>query len=161
MAKTQFGPGVIVTSKFLNGAQQIYFDGLNEDWHYPPISIDDIQQGGSLGLDGRYVTIATDQTYGNTPVTGNKSFMGLIAYGDVVTSVPANAPKSFSTNAKFNIGGSTQAYADRFANLSSEDIITKEVLNELVFDRQRFRFPEHRRRFLLICLATLLYLILI
>ena len=142
MSKTNFGPGVIVTSKFLNGAQQIYFDGLNEDWHYPPISIDDIQQGGSLGLDGRYVTIATDQTYGNTPVTGNKSFMGLVAYGDVVTSVPANAPKSFSTNAKFNIGGQTQAYADRFANLSSEDIITKEVLNELVFEGSGSGFPN-------------------
>ena len=67
MAKTNFGPGVIVTSKFLNGAQQIYFDGLQEDWHYPPISIDDIQQGGSLGLDGRYVTIATDQSMETLP----------------------------------------------------------------------------------------------
>jgi len=142
MAKTQFGPGVIVTSKFLNGAQQIYFDGLNEDWHYPPISLDDIQQGGSLGLDGRYVTIATDQIYGNTPVTGNKSFMGLVSYGDSTYSVAANAPKSFSTNVKFNLGGQTQPYADRFANLSSEDIVTKEVLNDLVFEDSGSGFPN-------------------
>lgn len=141
MAKTQFGPGVIVTSKFLNGAQQIYFDGLNEDWHYPPISTDDIQQGGSLGLDGRYVTIATDQVYGNTPVTGNKSFMGLVAFGDTAYSVASTAPKSFSTNAKFNLGGLTQPFADRFANLNTEDIITKQVVDALVFENSGSGFP--------------------
>ncbi len=142
MSKTTFGPGVIVTSKFLNGAQQIYFDGLQEDWHFSPISINDIQQGGSLGLDGRYMTIATDQIYGNTPVTGNKSFMGLVSYGDTTYSIAANAPKSFTTNAKFNLGGSTQSYADRFANLSSEDIVTKEVLNDLVFEGGGSSFPN-------------------
>lgn len=142
MAKTQFGPGVIVTSKFLNGAQQIYFDGLEEDWHFPPISIDDIQQGGSLGLDGRYVTIATDQIYGNTPVTGNKSFMGLVSFGDSTFSVATAAPKSFSTNVKFNLGGSSQSYANRFANLNSEDIITKEVLNDLVYEGGGDGFPN-------------------
>ena len=140
MAKTQFGPGVIVTSKFLNGAQQIYFDGLDEDWHYPPINIGDIQQDGSLGLDGRYVTIATDQVFGNTPVTGNKSFMGLVSFGDATQSQPTNAPKSFSTNVKFNLGNSV-LYADKFANLSDEDIITKEVLNDLVFEGNGSGFP--------------------
>lgn len=140
MAKTQFGPGVIVTSKFLNGAQQIYFDGLDEDWHYPPISVEDIQQDGQNGLDERYVTIATNQVYGNTPVTGNKSFMGLIGFGDAAQADATNAPKSFSTNAKFNFGGST-SYSDRFANLASEDIITKEVLNDLVFNGDGDNFP--------------------
>ena len=140
MAKTQFGPGVIVTSKWLNGAQQIHFDGLDEDWHYPPISVEDIQLDGSLGLDGRYVTIATNQIYGGTPVTGNKSFMGLVSFGDTAQSTAANAPKSWATNVKFNLGGSA-IYADRFANLSSEDLITKEVLNDLVFEGDGSGFP--------------------
>ena len=142
MAKTQFGPGVIVTSKWLNGAQQIFFDGLNEDWHYPPISTDDIQQGGTLGLDGRYVTIATDQSYGNNPVTGNKSFMGLVSFGDSAYSVAATAPKSFTTNKKFNLGGSLLPFADRFANLNTEDILTKQVLDALVFENSGSGFPN-------------------
>jgi len=141
MAKTQFGPGVIVTSKWLNGAQQIFFDGLNQDWHYPPISTDDIQQGGTLGLDGRYVTVATDQVYGDTPITGNKSFMGLAAFGDASYSVASTAPKSYSTNAKFNLGGSIQPFANRFANLNTEDILTKQVLDALVFENSGSGFP--------------------
>ena len=39
MAKTTFGPGVIVTSKWLNGAKEIKFDGQDKDWHYALNSI--------------------------------------------------------------------------------------------------------------------------
>jgi len=132
MAKTTFGPGVIVTSKFLNGAQKIYFDGLDQDWHYDPISISDIQLGGADGLDSRYVTIATDQVYGGTPITGNKSFIGPVAFGAQTLTTNYEAPKSWSTLAKFNQGGSSQPVSTKLAYLAPEDIITKEVLTEQI-----------------------------
>ena len=91
MAKTTFGPGVIVTSKFLNGAQNIYFDGQNLDWHYPPINSGDIQRGGTTGIDNVYVTVSTEQTFSGVPITGNKSFMGRVAFGDAVSSSPLAA----------------------------------------------------------------------
>ncbi len=132
MAKTTFGPGVSVTSKFLNGLQQIHFDGLNEDFHYPPINLSDIQRGGDSGVDSVYVTLETDQTYAGTPVTGNKSFMGLVAFGDETSTIPSNAPKSWTSNAKFNQGGSTQTFDVKYANLADEDIVTKEILQERI-----------------------------
>ena len=132
MAKTTFGPGVIVTSKFLNGLQQLHFDGLDEDFHYPPINLSDVQRGGDSGLDSIYVTIGTDQTYAGTPVTGNKSFMGLAAFGDETSAIPANAPKSWATNDKFNQGGTSQTFSIKYSNLSDEDMLTKAVLEQRV-----------------------------
>ena len=132
MAKTTFGPGVIVTSKFLNGAQNIYFDGQNLDWHYPPINSGDIQRGGTAGIDNVYVTVSTEQTFGGVPITGNKSFMGRVNFGDIVSSSPLYAPASYSTNAKFNQGGATQTFTTKFANLAAADILTKQVLEQQV-----------------------------
>ena len=132
MAKTTFGPGVIVTSKFLNGAQNIYFDGQNLDWHYPPINSGDIQRGGSAGVDNVYVTVATDQTFGGVPITGNKSFMGRITFGDSLSASALAAPASFSTNAKFNVGGATQTFTAKYANLSVADVLTKEILTQQI-----------------------------
>lgn len=132
MAKTIYGPGVIVTSKWLNGARQIHFDGQDLDWHYDPINAKDIQRGGEDGLDEVYVTLNTDQTYITRPITGNKSFLGLASFGDAAFSYPGNAPKSFSTNAKFDVGGVGASYGVKFANLQDEDIITKKILREQV-----------------------------
>jgi len=132
MSKTTFGPGVIVTSKFLNGAQQIYFDGADLDWHYPPISLNDIQRGGAEGLDNIFVTLATEQTFGGTPITAHKSFMSLVEFGNEVQADPNTAPKSWSTLAKFNLGGADQDYFTKLANLSDEDLITKQVYSELI-----------------------------
>ena len=71
--KTTFGPGVIVTSKWLNGAQKLYFDGTDSDWHFDPINSQDIQRGGTYGFDTQYVTTSTDQEYGNTAgISGRK-----------------------------------------------------------------------------------------
>ena len=134
--KTTFGPGVIVTSKWLNGAREIYFDGQDADWHYSPISLGDIQRGGSEGLDSIYVTTTSDQTFGGTPITGRKSFMGFVAFGDASNSNPDNAPVSWTTLAKFNQGGSEQNFTLKFANLAGQDIITKEIL-----DQQIINFP--------------------
>lgn len=132
MAKTTFGPGVIVTSKFLNGAQNIYFDGQNLDWHYPPINSGDLQRGGTAGIDNVYVTVATEQTFSGVPITGNKSFMGRVNFGDSVSSSPLAAPASYSTNTKFNQGGATQTFTVKYANLSSADVLTKEVMTQQI-----------------------------
>ncbi len=127
--KTTFGPGVVVTSKFLNGAQQIYFDGADLDWHYAPINLNDIQRGGVAGIDNAYVTLDTDQVLGNAPIIGRKSFLGLVDFGGAyVTADPTAAPKSYATRKKFNIGGEGQSFVPKFANLDDEDLITKEVL---------------------------------
>ncbi len=132
MAKTTFGPGVIVTSKFLNGAQNIYFDGQNLDWHYPPINSGDLQRGGSAGVDNVYVTVSTDQTFGGVPITGNKTFMSRVTFGDSLSASALAAPASFSTNAKFNVGGATQTFTAKYANLSVADVLTKEILTQQI-----------------------------
>ena len=132
MSKTTFGPGVIVTSKFLNGAQNIYFDGQQLDWHYPPINSGDIQRGGSAGVDNVYVTVSTDQTFGGVPITGNKTFMSRVTFGDSLSASALAAPASFSTNAKFNVGGATQTFSAKYANLSVADVLTKEILTQQI-----------------------------
>jgi hypothetical protein len=132
MAKTLFGPGVIVTSNWLNGAREIRFDGEDLDWHFQPINSRDIQRGGETGLDTVYVTLRTDQTYGNQPIQGFKSFMGLVEFGDQSNTNPNYAPLSWNTNAKFNQGGSFQDFALKFSQLENSDIITKEILVERI-----------------------------
>ena len=128
MAKTTYGPGVIVTSKWLNGAQKLYFDGQDLDWHYAPINLGDIQRGGVLGFDSGYVTLDSDQVYSTTPVYGAKTFMGYVEFGNAIFSNPAAAPMSFSTNAKFDKGGTTQDFSVKYANLANADLVTKYVL---------------------------------
>lgn len=132
MAKTLFGPGVIVTSQWLNGAREISFDGADADWHYAPINQNDIQRGGNSGLDSVYVTLETDQSYGSTPVTGRKSFMGLVQFGDQVNTNGLSAPLSWNTNAKFNQGGAQQSFLVKYAQLDGPDLVTKEILNERI-----------------------------
>lgn len=128
--KTTFGPGVIVTSKWLNGAKQLHFDGLDQDWHYSPINRSDIQRGGEDGLDNVFVTMKTDQEYRATGgITGRKSFMSQVQFGDTLSATGQLAPLSWSTNAKFHIGGSA-LFSEKYANLQGEDLITKEILNE-------------------------------
>ena len=130
MSKTTFGPGVLVTSKWLNGPQKLYFDGADLDWHYAPINANDIQRGSVAGIDNVYVTLDTNQVYGNTPIVGRKSFLGLVDFGgEYSIADPTAAPKSFSTLKKFNIGGESQSFTLRFANLQAEDLITKDVLS--------------------------------
>jgi hypothetical protein len=131
--KTTFGPGVIVTSKWLNGAKEIFFDGLDADWHYQPINGKDIQRGGSDGLDGVYVTVTTDQEFGSNPgITGRKSFMSRVQFGDKTNSSGFVSPLSWNTNARFNTGGDDQSFSLKFANLEDADLVTKQVLSEQI-----------------------------
>jgi len=147
MAKTTFSSGVIVTSQWLNGAQQIYFDGQDLDWHYPPLGISSLVLSGPNGLDNRYVTLGTDQptTAGGlyvsgTPISGAKVVTGPWSYGynPLIVGNPANvianAPKSFTTNDKYdNAGGiSPSTVAQRWAALASEDLITKKIAGEYI-----------------------------
>jgi hypothetical protein len=68
MAKTTFADSVIITSSFLNGAQEIFFDGQNEDWHFAPIDTDDIDIGN---FSDKFVTLDTDQTIGAKKIFHN------------------------------------------------------------------------------------------
>ena len=131
--KTTFGPGVIVTSKWLNGAQKLYFDGTDSDWHFDPISSQDIQRGGTYGFDTQYVTTNTDQEYGNTAgISGKKSLIGQVQFGSSTYSSGFGAPLSWNTNARFNTGGSDQNFTLKYSNLEDADLITKQVLTERI-----------------------------
>ncbi|MDX1371212.1 MAG: hypothetical protein R3321_02010 [Nitrososphaeraceae archaeon] len=63
MARTTFGDGTIVTTQFLNGAQKLYFDGLDQDWHYDPLDVEDMDTSDiGTGLGTKFVTLDTRQT---------------------------------------------------------------------------------------------------
>ena len=144
MAKTTFSSGVIVTSEWLNGAQQIFFDGQQIDWHYPPLGLNSLVRTGPNGLDSAYVTLTTDQPeldsngllLSGAPISGNKVVTGMwnFGYDPLQVGNPANirenAPKSYTTNDKYNYAGGfpTPTVPQKFASLDNADLITKEVL---------------------------------
>ena len=131
--KTTFSSGVIVTSAWLNGAQQIYFDGqVGLDWHYNPLGLNSLVATGPNGLDSRYITLGTDQPnldstglfLNGVPITGSKVVSGVWNFG-YDTSVAGNP-----TNDKYNFanGVPTPTPAQKLAALSDADLVTKEVL---------------------------------
>lgn len=145
--KTTFSSGVIVTSAWLNGAQQIYFDGQNIDWHFNPLGLNSLITSGVNGLDARYITLGTDQpslTAGlyvsGSPISGGKVVTGLwnFGYDTAIVSNPtntaANAPKSYTTVQKYLDAGGilTPTIAQKYGALSDEDLITKVVLTDQV-----------------------------
>jgi hypothetical protein len=145
MAKTTFSSGVIVTSQWLNGAQQIYFDGQDLDWHYQPLGLNSLVRTGPNGLDSAYVTLGTDQPeldaagkfLAGLPVSGSKVITGLWNFGydqnpilGNPANVIANAPKSFTTNDKYNNanGIPSPTIPQKFAALVDADLVTKLTL---------------------------------
>lgn len=144
--KTTFSSGVIVTSQFLNGAQQIHFDGQDLDWHYPPLGLNSLVRTGPNGLDSAYVTLGTNQPEldpsglysSGSPISGDKVITGMWNFGyDPLqignpANIRANAPKSYTTNDKYDyangIPGPT--IPQKFNALDSEDLVTKEILNQ-------------------------------
>jgi hypothetical protein len=150
--KTVFSSGVIVTSSWLNGAQQIYFDGAENDWHYPPLGLNSLVQTGPNGLDSAYVTLDTDQpsliTTGpntglyssGTPISGTKVVTGVFNFGydPTIAGNPANtisnAPRSYTTNGKYEnaAGTPTPSISQKFAVLDNSDLVTKLVLLEQI-----------------------------
>ena len=141
--KTTFSSGVIVTSQWLNGSQQIYFDGQDLDWHYAPLGLNSLVRTGPNGLDSAYVTLDTNQPemtpggllISGTPIGGNKVITGLWNFGFDAqpgnpVNTPANAPRSYTTNDKYNL---TPGTADqKFQALNSADLVTKEVVKQWV-----------------------------
>jgi hypothetical protein len=147
MAKTTFSSGVIVTSQWLNGAQQIYFDGQDLDWHYPPLGLSSLVISGPNGLDNRYITLGTDQPtvvagvyQSGISISGSKVVTGPWGYGydpSLVgnpANIIANAPKSFTTNSKYdNAGGNNPStIPQRWAALAAEDLVTKKTVDEFL-----------------------------
>jgi hypothetical protein len=146
MAKTTFSSGVIVTSAFLNGAQQIYFDSQDLDWHYPPLGLNSLVRTGPNGLDSAYVTLTTEQPeldntgllLAGAPISGGKVVTGLwnFGYDPLVVGNPVNirenAPKSYTTNDKYNYanGFPSPSVPQKFNALDNADLITKEVLEQ-------------------------------
>ena len=146
--KTTFSSGVIVTSAWLNGAQQIYFDGQDLDWHYAPLGLNSLVRTGPNGLDSAYVTLTSDQPeldsngllISGAPISGSKVITGLwnFGYDPFVVGNPqnvrANAPKSFTTNDKYDYAGGlpTPTVPQKFAALDAADIVTKEVVEQWV-----------------------------
>lgn len=149
MAKTTFSSGVIVTSNFLNGFKEIYFDGQDLDHHYNPLGLDSLVTKGPNGLDSRYITLDTEQPVLSTtgifltgqPISGNKITTGYWGFGfnpDINPTIFQNfenAPRSYLTNLKYqNAGGiSPSTVAQRYGSLDSADLITKEVLTEQLY----------------------------
>lgn len=147
--KTTFSSGVIVTSKWLNGAQQIYFDGQESlDWHYAPLGLNSLVRTGPNGLDSAYVTLTTDQPeltgagllISGAPISGSKVITGVwnFGYDPLQVGNPANirenAPKSYTTNDKYNFAGGfpSPTVPQKFNSLAGADIVTKEVLEQWV-----------------------------
>lgn len=146
MAKTLFSSGVIVTSEWLNGARNIVFDGQDLDWHYNPLGLNSLVTVGPDGLDGRYITLNTDQPglsssgefLTGQPISGGKVVTGSWTFGFNPTENPSltqdydNAPQSHLTNLKYeNANGIDPAsITQKFAALSDSDLITKKILVE-------------------------------
>lgn len=144
--KTTFSSGVIVTSQFLNGAQQIYFDGQDLDWHYPPLGLSSLVRSGPNGLDSSYVSLDGDQPQidstglyiSGVGISGEKVVEGVWNFGYnpyVVGNPPnirANAPKSYTTNDKFLYanGAVTPTFPQKLSALDTADIVTKEIVQE-------------------------------
>jgi len=148
MAKTTFSSGVIVTSQFLNGAQQIYFDGQDLDWHYPPLGLNSLVRTGPNGLDSAYASLDGNQPtldsnglyLSGTPISGTKVVTGIwnFGYDPLIVGNPVNivenAPKSYTTNDKYNYadGLPTPTAEQKLAALDKADLITKEILVDIV-----------------------------
>ena len=115
--KTKFAPGVIVTSDWLNGSQQLYFDGqVHLDWHYNPLTVLDVQRTNPsrTGFNDQYVTTQTAQTSaGGQAVVGEKEFLSHVSFGKDDVTLAAST-YSVAPKAKFTATDNfiSQIYAD-------------------------------------------------
>jgi hypothetical protein len=148
MAKTTFSSGVIVTSQWLNGAQQIYFDGQDLDWHYQPLGVNSLIISGPNGLDTEFITLGTSQPtldstgqyVGGYPISGSKVVVGAWEFG-YDSSVPSNppndfrtSPKSYTTNDKYENANyiPTPTIPQKFSALDPSDLVTKQIVADQI-----------------------------
>ena len=166
--KTTFSSGVIVTSKWLNGAKEIVFDGQDLDWHYNPLGLNSMVTVGPNGLDNRYITLGTNQPSVSSlgelitgiPISGAKVVTGTwwFGYPDIVNpggpapvdvppsgninpaNIPEHAPRSYTTNTKYTYanGVPTPTIVQKFDALDNADIITKLILEDFYVDNGEF-----------------------
>jgi hypothetical protein len=160
--KTTYGNGSIVTAKWLNGAKEIYFDGLDLDWHYDPLGLNSLVTAGPNGLDSRYITLGTNQpTLSQTgelisggPISGAKVITGQWWFGFPAVpnensnvnpdNITNNAPRSYTTNSKYQRanGVLNPTTEQKFALLDNADLITKTILfdqlNDLIIDNGEY-----------------------
>lgn len=148
--KTTYGQGVIVTSKWLNGAKQIVFDGQDLDWHYDPLGLNSLVTSGPNGLDSRYLTLETAQPtlsqagelITGVPISGHKVVSGkwwfgfptILYEGSNVNpaNTPENAPRSYTSNAKYDYanGVISPTPSQKFDLLDDADLVTKRIVFE-------------------------------
>lgn len=148
--KTTYGHSVVVTSKWLNGAKEIVFDGQDLDWHYDPLGLNSLVTSGPNGLDSRYLTLSTNQPtlsqlgefIAGSPISGHKvvsgkwwfGFPSVLYEGDNVNPAndPANAPRSYTTNSKYDYanGVSSPSVSQKFDLLNEADLVTKRIVYE-------------------------------
>lgn len=156
--KTTFSSGVIVTSKWLNGAKEIVFDGQDLDWHYNPLGLNSIVTVGPNGLDNRYITLGTNQPTVSSlgelitgiPISGAKVVTGIwwFGYPEITNpsgnvnpaNIPEHAPRSYTTNTKYNYanGIPNPTVIQKYDALGSADILTKLVLDDFNVDNGEF-----------------------
>jgi hypothetical protein len=103
---------------------------------------------GPNGLDSAYVTLTTDQPeldsagklISGAPISGVKVVTGLWNFGyDPLqagnpVNIRNNAPKSYTTNDKYDFanGTPTPTVPDKFNSLEGADLVTKEILQQWV-----------------------------
>lgn len=156
--KTTFSSGVVVTSKWLNGAKEIVFDGQDLDWHYNPLGLSSMVTVGPNGLDNRYITLGTNQPTVSSlgelitgiPISGAKVVTGTWWFGypeiDSIngnvnpSNIPGHAPRSYTTNTKYTYanGVPTPTIVQKFDALDNADIITKLILEDFYVDNGEF-----------------------
>lgn len=152
--KTTYGQGVIVTSKWLNGAKEIYFDGQDLDWHYDPLGLNSLVTVGPNGLDSRYLTLGTNQPtmsqtgelIAGSPISGSKVITGKWWFGYPAvpnensnvnpSNLPENAPRSYVTNTKYHWASGTvnPTISQKFALLDDSDLVTKKIISDQLDD---------------------------
>lgn len=151
--KKTFGTGTIIPASWLNGAKSISFDGQDLDWHYDPLGLNSLVTTGPNGLDSRYITLesnqpvlsGTNEFIMGKPISGSKVATGKWWFGFPRVydegdnnvnpeNLVANAPRSYTTNDKFDYanGLPTPSVTQKFASLNDADILTKYILNELL-----------------------------
>lgn len=153
MSKTVFGSGSIVTSQWLNGAQKIYFDGLEEDWHMEPLDVEDMDTSDTNnGLGTKLVTLDTRQTiiepkvFHNSPNTIPGPLpLGTAAdqyrFTERVVGVDPTAQKHLATKDYVDVAVQAINFPDvDYGSGNSSDVIVQQISSSIDLSDLQPRF---------------------